>query len=485
MTTPSTPFRPYNTLTRRQDDFLPLDPGHVRMYTCGPTVYNYAHVGNFRAYVFEDLLRRWLRCKGYRVTQVMNLTDVDDKTIRDSRAAGLPLADFTATYKKAFFDDIKTLNIQPADHYPAATDHIPEMIALIQRLFDRGIAYQAPDKSIYFSIDKWPAYGKLARLDRSGMRSGVRISNDEYEKENVADFALWKAWDEKDGPVYWDSPWGRGRPGWHIECSAMSMKYLGPTFDIHTGGVDNIFPHHEDEIAQSEAANGVPFARCWMHCAHLMADGQKMSKRLGNFHTLRDILSRGYTGREIRTVLISTHYRASLNFTFAGLDAARTTLRRLDAFTTRLAEAASAASNIEAAGFSPPSPALPEWAASAETRFAAAMDDDLNISGALGVLFDTLRDANSALDANALPPPAAAALQSLFARWDAALGILQPPSTSAPAALPAEVEELLAARAAARAAKDWPRSDALRARLQTLGYLVKDTPKGQVATPIQ
>ena len=473
MTTP-TPFRPYNTLARRQEDFQPLDPGHVRMYTCGPTVYNFAHVGNFRAYVFEDLLRRWLRYKGYRVTQVMNLTDVDDKTIRDSRAANLPLADFTATYKKAFFDDIKTLNIQPADYYPAATDHIPEMIALIQRLFDRGIAYQAHDKSVYFSIDKWPSYGKLARLDRSGMRSGVRIATDEYEKENVADFALWKAWDEKDGPVAWDSPWGRGRPGWHIECSAMSMKYLGPTFDIHTGGVDNIFPHHEDEIAQSEAANGVPFARYWMHCAHLMADGQKMSKRLGNFHTLRDILSRGYTGREIRTVLISTHYRASLNFTFAGLDAARTTLRRLDAFTARLAEAAS---NV-------PPGSLPDFASTAEPRFAAAMDDDLNISGALGVLFDTLRDANSALDANALPPPAAAALQSLFSRWDTVLGILAP-AQATPAALPPEVEELLAARAAARAAKDWPRSDALRAQLQTLGYLVKDTPKGQVATPIQ
>ena len=326
-----TTFHLHNTLTRSLDPFEPLVPGTARLYTCGPTVYNFAHIGNFRAYVFEDLLRRWLACKGFKVTQVMNLTDVDDKTIRDSRAAGLPLRDFTARYKQAFFDDIKTLGIQPAERYPAATDHIPEMIDLIQRLFDRGIAYQAPDKSVYFSIDKWPSYGKLARLDRSGMRSGVRISNDEYEKENVADFALWKAWDERDGDVSWPSPWGPGRPGWHIECSAMSMKYLGPSFDLHTGGVDNIFPHHEDEIAQAEAATGQPFATYWMHCAHLMVEGKKMSKSAGNFYTLRDILSRGYTGREVRYLLLSTHYRAALNFTFAGLDAARTALRRLDA----------------------------------------------------------------------------------------------------------------------------------------------------------
>ena len=316
-------FRIQNTLTRQLEEFRPLEAGHARMYTCGPTVYNFAHVGNFRAYVFEDLLRRWLKFKGFRVTQVMNLTDVDDKTIRDSQAAGKPLAEFTEIYKKAFFEDIRTLNVEPAEHYPAATDHVPEMIAIIRKLFDKGYAYQSEDGSVYFSIAKWPAYGKLAHLDRAGMRAGVRVASDEYDKENVADFALWKAWDEKDGAVAWDSPWGRGRPGWHIECSAMSQKYLGASFDLHTGGVDNIFPHHEDEIAQSEAANGQPFATYWMHCAHLMVDGQKMSKSRGNFHTLRDVLARGYTGREVRYELLATHYRAPLNFTFASLDAAR------------------------------------------------------------------------------------------------------------------------------------------------------------------
>jgi cysteinyl-tRNA synthetase len=474
-------FRLHNTLSRSLEEFKPLVPGTARLYTCGPTVYNFAHIGNFRAYVFEDLLRRWLAFKGFKVTQVMNLTDVDDKTIRDSQAAGLPLRDFTATYKKAFFDDIKTLGIQPAEHYPAATDHIPEMIALVQRLFDKGIAYQAPDKSVYFSIEKWPAYGKLARLDRSGMRSGVRISNDEYEKENVADFALWKAWDERDGDVAWDSPWGRGRPGWHIECSAMSMKYLGPSFDLHTGGVDNIFPHHEDEIAQSEAANGVPFATYWMHCAHLMVDGRKMSKSAGNFYTLRDILSRGWTGREVRCLLLSTHYRASLNFTFAGLDAARTALRRIDEFTSRLQKAA--ASPLTA-GCQPADPAeLPPWASAQAEKFESALDDDLNVSAALAALFDAIRLANAALDDGSLPPPQALALQTLFARWDSALGILRAPETAS-APLPPEIQSLLDARAAARKAKDWARSDALRNDLRALGYAVKDTPAGQTLSPL-
>ena len=461
-------LRFHNTLTRRLEDFVPLEAGHARMYTCGPTVYNVAHIGNFRAYVFEDLLRRWLKCKGLRVTQVMNLTDVDDKTIRDSQAAGKPLADFTAQYKQAFFEDIRALNIEPAEHYPAATDHIPEMIELIRTLEEKGYAYRAGDGSVYFSIGKWPAYGKLAHLDRDGMRSGVRVAADEYEKENVADFALWKAWDEKDGDVAWESPWGRGRPGWHIECSAMSMKYLGPSFDIHTGGVDNIFPHHEDEIAQSEAANGKPFAAYWLHCAHLMVDGQKMSKSRGNFHTLRDVLARGHTGREVRYELLATHYRAPLNFTFASLEAARTALRRVDEFTARLDGAAGGAAAGE----------LPGWARAAADRFEAAMDEDLNISAALAALFDAIREGNAALDAGALDPAGAAAVQALFRRWDAALGVLERPAE----AVPAGVQALLDKRQAARAAKDWAQSDALRDEIAALGWAVKDTPKGQVAT---
>ncbi len=463
-------FRVHNSLTRRLEEFQPLEPGHARLYTCGPTVYNYAHIGNFRAYVFEDLLRRWLKFKGFRVTQVMNLTDVDDKTIRDSQAAGLGLAEFTARYKQAFFDDIRVLNIEPAEQYPAATDHIPEMIALIQVLLDKGYAYHAEDGAVYFSIERWPQYGKLAHLDRDGMRAGVRVKSDEYGKENVADFALWKAWNEKDGDVAWDSPWGRGRPGWHIECSAMSQRYLGPSFDIHTGGVDNIFPHHEDEIAQSEAATGQPFATYWLHCAHLLVDGQKMSKSRGNFHTLRDVLQRGFTGREVRYELLATHYRASLNFTFASLEAARTALRRVDEFTARLADAAGSAA---------PAPELPTWARLAATRFEAAMDDDLNISAALAALFDAIREGNAALDARALPPPAAAAGLALFARWDTALGVLAKPAT----AIPAAVQDLLDRRQAARAAKDWAQADALRGDIAALGWNVKDTPKGQVATP--
>ena len=461
-------FHLHSTLSRRLEEFEPLVPGTARLYTCGPTVYNFAHIGNFRAYVFEDLLRRWLQYKGFKVTQVMNLTDVDDKTIRDSQKAGLPLREFTARYKAAFFEDLRTLNIQPAEVYPAATDHIPEMIALIQKLFDKGIAYQSEDKSVYFSIDKWPAYGKLARIDRSGMRSGVRISTDEYEKDNLADFALWKAWDPADGDVRWDSPWGPGRPGWHIECSAMSVKYLGASFDLHTGGVDNIFPHHEDEIAQSEAANGVPFSKYWMHCAHLMVEGAKMSKSAGNFYTLRDLLAKGYSGRELRYLLLSTHYRASLNFTFAGLDAARVALRRIDEFTARLASSAGAS----AAG------TAPAWALEASGRFEAAMDSDLNVSGALAAIFDTVREGNSALDAGTLDAPSAAALVALFRRWDAALGVLEKPAE----ALPADVAALLERRAAARAAKDWAASDALRAEITALGWTLKDTPQGQRVT---
>ena len=461
-------FRVQNTLTRQLEEFRPLEAGHARMYTCGPTVYNFAHIGNFRAYVFEDLLRRWLKFKGLRVTQVMNLTDVDDKTIRDSQAAGKRLAEFTETYKKAFFDDIRALNIEPAEHYPAATDHIPEMIAIIRKLEEKHYAYKSDDGSVYFSIARWPAYGKLAHLDREGMRAGVRIANDEYDKENVADFALWKAWDAKDGDVAWESPWGRGRPGWHIECSAMSQKYLGPSFDLHTGGVDNIFPHHEDEIAQSEAANGQPFATYWMHCAHLMVDGQKMSKSRGNFYTLRDVLGRGYTGREVRYELLATHYRAPLNFTFGSLDAARTALRRVDEFTARLADAAAGA----------PPGALPGWAQAAAERFEATMDEDLNVSAALAALFDCIREGNAVMDAQLMAAADAAAVQALFRRWDGALGVLAKPAE----ALPAAVQALLDRRQAARAAKEWKQSDALRDEIAALGWTVKDTPKGQVAT---
>ncbi len=454
----------FNTLTRRLEAFQPLEPGRVRFYSCGPTVYNYAHVGNYRAYVFEDLVHRYLEFRGLNVTQVMNLTDVDDKTIRGAIENKLALKDYTRPYIEAFFADLKALNITPADRYPAATDHIPEMITLIAQLLDKGHAYQSDDKSVYYRIESFPNYGCLACLDKSGMKAGARVAQDEYEKDNVADFALWKAWDEKDGDVWWDSPWGRGRPGWHIECSAMSMKYLGETFDLHSGGVDNIFPHHDDEIAQSEAATGKKFVNVWLHCAHLVVDGKKMSKKLGNFFTLRDLLEKGYSGREIRYLLLSTHYRQTLNFTLEGLQGARTALLRLDEFRERLVNAAGG----EAAG------EMPAWAAQAREAFVAALDQDLNISEGLAALFELLRAGNKALDTKALAPAGAAAVLALWGELDRALGFLQP----AEEAVDPEAMELARQRQAARAAKDWKESDRLRDEIARRGWMVQDTPQG-------
>jgi cysteinyl-tRNA synthetase len=457
-------IRFYDTMTRGPREFAPLEPGRVRMYTCGPTVYNFAHIGNFRAYIFEDLLRRWLKACGFQVTQVMNLTDVDDKTIAGANREKLPLREFTQRFKDAFFGDIKTLNIEPAEQYPAATDHIPEMIALIQTLIDKGFAYRSDDGSVYYSIDKFPAYGCLAHLDKGGMRAGARVAQDEYEKENLADFALWKAWDAKDGDIAWDSPWGRGRPGWHIECSAMSMKFLGETFDLHTGGIDNMFPHHEDEIAQSEAATGRKFVNYWLHCAHLVVNGQKMSKSLGNFFTLRDLLDKGCSGREIRYVLIATHYRQSLNFTFESLDAARTALARLDAFRARMEEKAGTAGTGGA----------PDWAVAGRTAFRAALSDDLNISGGLAALFDFLRDGNKALDAGSVKPGEARAALGIYDEFDAVLGLLQPPAE----VVDSEVMAMAEQRQAARKAKNWAESDRLRDAIAAKGWVVQDTPQG-------
>jgi len=451
----------HNTLSRQVEELAPIEPGHVRMYTCGPTVYDFAHIGNFRAYLFEDLLRRYLKYAGYRVTQVMNLTDVDDKTIRGALAVGLPLREYTRKFKDAFFEDLKALNIEPAEHYPEATAHVPEMVTLIQKLLDKGVAYKSDDGSVYFSIAKFPAYGKLAHLDMSGLRAGARVSQDEYEKENVADFALWKAWDEKDGDVAWDSPWGRGRPGWHIECSAMSSKYLGESFDLHTGGIDNMFPHHEDEIAQSEAASGKPFVKYWMHCAHLVVDGRKMSKSLGNFYTLRQVLDRGYSGREIRYVLISAHYRQALNFTFEALDSARTSLARIDEFRDRLREQAAGAGS------------LPAWADKARDGFKAALDNDLGISEALAALFDMVHDGNKAMDAGQKDWNAAAVLD-LLDEFDRVLGVLGKSGNEASE----EVRQLAADREKARQSKNWAESDRIRRRLAELGWEVRDTPAG-------
>ncbi len=461
----------YNTMTRQLEDFEPLYPGEARLYTCGPTVYNYAHIGNFRAYVFEDLLRRTLKYTGYKVTQVMNLTDVDDKTIRGALARGKSLHEFTKPYIDAFFEDIKRLNIEEAEHYPAATDHIPEMITLIERLFERGVAYQSEDGSVYFSVSKYADYGKPANISLEGLREGARIDQDEYSKEGVADFALWKAWDEDDGDVAWDSPWGRGRPGWHVECSAMSMKYLGETFDFHTGGVDNLFPHHTNETAQSEAATGKKFVNLWMHCAHLQVEGAKMSKSMGNFFTLRDLVEQGWSGREVRYVLLNGHYRQPLNFTFDSLETARNTLERLDAFSERLLKRADGTKADET---------LPEWALKWRAEFEEAIADDLNLPEALAALFGLVREGNATLDNGSISPALAAAILALLERFDTVLGLINfERKLRENNTLPPEVTAMLEERVAARQAKNWAESDRLRDALKEMGWEVQDTPQGQ------
>jgi cysteinyl-tRNA synthetase len=458
------PIKFYNTYSRQIEEFVPIAPPQVKLYTCGPTVYSYAHIGNFRAYVFEDLLHRHLEARGFEVERVMNLTDVDDKTIRGSREAGVSLFDFTAKFKRSFFEDLESLRIKHAQHFPAATEpeNLAKMIEMIQKLIDQDIAYQAEDRSIYFRISRYADYGKLAHLNLEELRPSGRIQTDEYEKENIGDFALWKAWDEKDGPIGWDAPWGRGRPGWHIECSAMATRLLGPELDIHCGGVDNIFPHHEAEIAQSECVNHRRFVRYWLHNAHLLVEGQKMSKSLGNFYTLRDLLNKGFSGRELRYALIRVNYRLPLNFTFDGLNEARQSLLRLDDWVHRLSDIAADAE-----------PAMDFQAANSE-RFFDALDDDLNISAALAEVFDQVRAANRAIDHSELTAAQAAAL---LRWWDRINQVLQLQEEDEE--IPEEVCQLLQRRDAARKRKNWEESDALRAQIDALGWMVKDTKDGQ------
>ncbi|HWM25886.1 MAG TPA: cysteine--tRNA ligase [Chthoniobacterales bacterium] len=471
------PLRLFNTYSRALEEFHPLDPAgrEVKMYTCGPTVYSHAHIGNLRAYLFEDLLQRHLELRGFEVRRVMNITDVDDKTIRGAQEAGIPLAEFTSPFKQAFFEDLDILRIKRADSFPEATDpdHIAAMIEIIKTLMTRDLAYQAEDKSVYFRINKFAAYGQLAHFDLAELRSTGRVKNDEYEKENVGDFALWKAWDEEDGPVRWESPWGAGRPGWHIECSAMATQLLGEQLDIHCGGVDNIFPHHEAEIAQTEGCTGRQFVRYWVHCAHLMVDGQKMSKSLGNFYTLRDVLAKGYSGRETRYALMRVHYRAPLNFTWEGLEESREALRRIDDWVARLRE--------KAGEENPPPQGHGGQAVQPPTEegsgFEDALDDDLNISAALGVLFETIRETNRALDLGNLDSEAAGSWLRWWDRIDRVLAISREES-----ALPPEIAALAEARMQARLAKDWRKSDELRDELAAKGWVVRDTKDGQKVT---
>lgn len=461
-------LRFFNTLSRSVQEFVPLDPAgkKVGMYCCGPTVYDFAHIGNWRTFVFADLVRRYLEFKGYQVRHVMNITDVEDKIIKRVRETNSTLAEFTGKYEAAFFEDLQTLNCRPPHQTPRATGHIPEIIALVEKLLARGIAYKVPDGSVYFSIEKYRNrggnYGRLMKLNFDAMRVGERVASDEYEKESVADFALWKARVPEDGEVFWKSDsLGEGRPGWHIECSAMSMKALGETFDLHLGGEDLKFPHHEDEIAQSEGATGQPFVKCWLHGAFLLVEGRKMSKSLGNYFTLRDLLAKGFTGREIRYSLLTAHYRETFNFTMDGLQGARTALARIDECLGKLRELA--------AGLS---------AAAADEAilqaFATALDDDLNIAAAWGGLFDWVRELNRRLAGNALPAATAAAALAAWERMDSVLGI----GTVAEAEAPAELQALLEARQAARRAKDFKRADAIRDELKAKGWIIEDTPKG-------
>ncbi len=459
------PLRLTNTMTRRLEKFEPLEDNHVRMYTCGPTVYGYAHIGNFRTYMFEDLLRRYMKYKGYKVTQVMNLTDVDDKTIIGARDGNIPLDEFTAKFKKAFFEDLDQLGIERAEVYPAATEHIGDMVGLIKRLIDNGLAYEV-DGNYYYSIEKFPDYGKLAHLDRSGLKPGARIATDEYEKESVSDFALWKAWDKADGDVYWETELGKGRPGWHIECSAMSMRYLGETFDIHTGGVDNIFPHHENEIAQSEGATGKMFVRYWIHSEHLIVESRKMSKSYGNYYTLRDILDKGHAALAVRYLLMATHYRQQLNFTFDGLDAARNALERYNDFYNNLKDYRGGQSSGEA----------DEYIKKVSDGFEAAMDDDLNISAALGVVFDFIRDINRLKAENKLSANEKDRALATIEKINSVLNLLKKDDSG----IDSEIEELIRKRDEARKNKDFQTSDKIRDDLIARGIILEDTATGTI-----
>ena len=460
----------FNTLSRSVQEFIPLDPAgkKVGLYCCGPTVYDFAHIGNFRTFIFGDLVRRYLEFKGYAVRHVMNITDVDDKIIKRVRETGTTLKEFTGKFEAAFFDDLKTMNCRLPHETPRATEHIADITSLIEKLVARGLAYQTPDGSVYFSIEKYRAagsrYGQLVKLNFDEMRVGERVRSDEYEKEAVADFALWKARVPEDGAVFWPSPWGEGRPGWHIECSAMSMRLLGPSFDLHLGGEDLMFPHHEDEIAQSEGAGvqsaGRPFVKYWLHGAHLLVEGKKMSKSLGNYFTPRDLLAKGFTGREIRYLLLTAHYRETFNFTLEGLQAARAALTRIDECLTKLHELAGNAMATSE------SPLLGE--------FSNALDDDLNISGAWGAVFEWVRDTNRKLAEKSLDAAAAAAALAAWDKLDSVVGVGAPREV----VVPAEITALVEARQAARKARDFKRADAIRDELKAKGWVIEDTPKG-------
>ncbi|HWP86222.1 MAG TPA: cysteine--tRNA ligase [Terriglobia bacterium] len=464
----------HNTLSGRKEEFIPLHDRKVGMYICGPTVYDYAHIGNYRTFVFGDILRRHLRQSGYQLTEVMNLTDVDDKTIRNASAAGMSLGEYTQKYIDAFLEDCRTLRLQDPELRVRATDHIPEMARAIRLLEEKGFTYRS-DGSIYFRIAKFPSYGKLSKIDLGGIRAGARVDQDEYDKADVRDFVLWKA--PKAGEPYWETEVGPGRPGWHIECSVMSAKYLGETFDIHAGGADLIFPHHENEIAQAEALTGKPFARYWLHCEFLLVEGQKMSKSLGNFYTLRDLLAQGHSPEAIRYLLASVPYRKQLNFTMDGLRGAAASIERLRNFHFRLLQ-----------GKFPEgvNDSIAQRAARFPQAFAAAMDDDLNTAQALGALFELVREANTAIDAGEFRQGNVAAVLGCLEIWNDIFDVLPRQSESA-ARLPdggpggltaAAIQARIAEREQARKEKNFALADRIREELSAAGIVLEDTREG-------
>jgi cysteinyl-tRNA synthetase len=468
----------HNTLTDRTEPFVPLVEGEVRAYTCGPTVYDYAHIGNFRTFVFQDLLRRYLKSRGYRVIQVMNLTDVDDRIIQKAAAAGLSIREYTDKYIQAYLDDRSALNLEPPEHVARATEHIDDMVELIQRLTAKGFTYTS-DGSIYFRISKFPNYGKLSKIDVTGMQTGARVDMDRYDKDNARDFALWKS--PKPGEHFWQTPIGPGRPGWHIECSAMAMKYLGETLDIHSGGVDLTFPHHENEIAQSEAATDKPFARYWLHAEHLLVDQEKMSKSMGNFATLRELFAHGHKPSSVRFLLASVPYRRQLNFTPESLQGAASSVERLRTFVERIRsgkfpEGASAA--------------IPERVAKAREEFDSGLADDLNTAQALAAMFDLVRDVNTAMDRGEFRQADAACVLAGLDAFDAIFAVLRDDdgeklralglASDSPSLGDAEIDVLVAERQAARKRRDFAASDRIRDQLAERGIILEDSRDGGV-----
>jgi len=453
----------YNTKSRKKENFVPIQKGQVKLYTCGPTVYDAAHIGNFRTFIFEDLLKRYLLLKGYQVTHVMNLTDVDDKTIKKSVAEKIPIRELTNKYIDLFHSDIKKLKIIPADQYPRATDHITGMIEMIKSLIEKGYAYVTENGSVYFSINSYDHYGRLANLNFEQQQSTERVESDDYSKDNPQDFTLWKAWKENDGDVFWDAPWGRGRPGWHIECSAMSVEYLGNHFDIHCGGVDNLFPHHENEIAQSVCATGKEFVNYWLHSEHLLLDSEKMSKSLGNFYRVNELLALGYTSESLRYALLSTHYRSKLKFTDDKKHEAQKAVNRVQEIYSRLQEYV--ADYVDISGSAN--------RVAAYEDFIKALDDDLDVAGALSSLFDWIRKTNVQLGNNTLSEIDAADGIEFLLQVNSIFDILK-----FDLSIPKEIIQLAKERTQARKNQDWKKSDQIRDDLYQLGWVVEDTAVG-------